>query len=222
MASPTTLPADWRSQPHLIERPAVVPMSFDDFIAWDHEGGLAEWVDGEVHLYVSNSSNHQRILQFLIELLGVYTRVTHAGRLRTAPYAMRLPRRGREPDITFVLAGNAARMGEKYLDGPADLVVEIVSEDDPVRDRVVKFQEYEAAGVGEYWIIDSRPGREQADFYVHDGTRFVAAPNDGGVFRSAVLPEFWLRTAWLWDEDADPLRCASEVLGRDRLAALLG
>ncbi len=225
MTTPAVI--DWRTQPHLIERPAVIPMSWDEYIAWNHEGGLVDWIDGEAHLYVSTSSEHQRIIQFIVHLIEVYVRVTNAGQYRTAPYAMRAAGRpggrGREPDIILVLTEHLGRMGPKFMEGPADLVVEVISEDDPKRDLREKFAEYEAAGVREYWTIDSRPGSRVAAFHVRDGLtgHFVAAPTPDGVFTSALLPGFWVRLAWLWDESAVPLRCASEMLGRERLLALL-
>jgi len=39
-----------------------------------------------------------------------------------------------------------------YPDGPADLAIEIVSEESRLRDRGEKFAEYEVGGVKEYWI----------------------------------------------------------------------
>ena len=53
----------------------------------------------------------------------------------------------------------------------ADFVIEIVS-GDRTRDRSAKFNEYEAGGVGEYWILD--PARNRAEFYLRDSA---------GVFR---------------------------------------
>jgi Uma2 family endonuclease len=46
------------------------------------------------------------------------------------------------------------RWGERYVDGPADLVIEVVSPESRVRDRREKFREYQVAGVAEYWLID--------------------------------------------------------------------
>ena len=79
-------------------------------------------------------------------------------------------------------------------------MIEIVSPESVGRDRGDKFVEYEAAGVREYWLID--PEREQAGFYHLAGTgryRLVTLDDDG-LFRSTVLPNFWLRVGWLWQE----------------------
>ncbi|PJF48765.1 MAG: Uma2 family endonuclease [Chloroflexi bacterium] len=86
------------------------------------------------------------------------------GKLFTGPHAMRLPGgNAREPDAFFVSNARLANAGEAFLDGPADLVIEVVSDDSVSRDRVEKFDEYEAAGIPEYWVIDPRPHRKRAD-----------------------------------------------------------
>ena len=59
----------------------------------------------------------------------------------------------REPDIVFMAAEHADRLAEQYWHG-ADLVMEVVSPDDPHRDRVTKRREYAQADIPEYWIVD--------------------------------------------------------------------
>ncbi|MDW8290080.1 MAG: Uma2 family endonuclease, partial [Armatimonadota bacterium] len=71
---------------------------------------------------------------------------------------------GRSPDILFVSQQNLHRLKPTYLDGPADLVVEIISPESEERDRTQKFSEYERGGVREYWLID--PEKRLAEFYV--------------------------------------------------------
>lgn len=140
--------------PERIERPAVLEMSFEEFIDWDHEGGLAEWVDGKVYLYVSNTDIHQRVVEFLHIFLDGFIRVATSGAVKLAPYAIRATAGGpgREPDITIVL--DRSRVGSSHLEGPPDLIVEVMSEESITRDMYTKFDEYEAAGVREYWVID--------------------------------------------------------------------
>ena len=86
---------------------------------------------------------------------------------------------------------------QRFVGGPA-LVIEIISPSSVTADWVDKFSEYERAGVEEYWLIDSRPYQEQADFYQLQDGKFEAVPlTDEGIFHSAVLPHFWLKPAWL-------------------------
>jgi Uma2 family endonuclease len=113
---------------------------------------------------------------------------------------MRLSSRpsGREPDVMFVAADHADRVKGALLDGPADLAVEVVSPESEGRDRAIKFTEYEAGGVQEYWLIDRL--RNEAYFYLlgEDGRYHLAPMPDGGVFRSSVVEGLRLKVDWLW------------------------
>jgi len=131
------------------------------------------------------------------------------GMIRLAPFQMKLARSGREPDLLFVARENLSRLKETCLDGPADLVVEVVSPESVGRDRGEKFYEYQEAGIPEYWLID--PDRRWAEFYRlgKDGLYRVAFAGREGIFRSEVLPGFWLRVEWLWQE---PLPKVLDVL----------
>jgi hypothetical protein len=63
---------------------------------------------------------------------------------------------GREPDVVVVLPAKAHLVRETFVDGPPDLVVEVVSDDSVERDYETKRAEYAAAGIPEYWIVDPR------------------------------------------------------------------
>src|SRR5215213_9191555 len=194
------------------EHPPVppTPVSFEEFLAWTDEDTHAEWVDGEIVLMSPVNLQHQDLLSFLNDLVKRHVQAHQLGWVYFAPTLMRLPTRpsGREPDLLFVATEHAERLRETYVDGPADLVVEIVSPDSNARDRGEKLVEYEAAGVPEYWVID--PMREDALFYVFgDNGRYHPVPPDAnGWYRSTVLPGFRLQVAWLWQR---PLPAVGEV-----------
>ena len=116
---------------------------------------------------------------------------------------MKLPTSGRELDALFLANGHLDRLKPTYLDGPADLVIEIISLESEKRDRGRKFFEYQTGGVPEYWIIDS--ATQVAEFYQLaqvDGQRFYrrVAEDEQGIYHSAVITGFWLRVDWLWQE----------------------
>ncbi len=186
-------------------------MTYDKFLAWGGSQSHAEWVDGEVIVFVPPGLRHQRIVAFLGTLLGLYARRLGLGEVLPAPFEMRLPGSAREPDILFIDRDHLDRLTEQRLVGPADLVVEVVSPDSAARDRRDKLAEYAAAGIPEYWLLDPRPGRESADFYGldEDGTYRLVALDADGRYRARVLPGFWLRPDWLW---RDPLPDAMDVL----------
>jgi len=176
-------------------------ISYEQFLQWLDEDTWAEWVDGEVELMSPVSAQHQRVGRFLIAILQFYINHHCLGVLHYEPFQMKtgadLP--GRSPDILFVSRENQHRLQDTYLDGPADLVVEIVSPESEARDRVQKFSEYERGGVREYWLID--PHQRQAEFYVRNeaGRYVLAAKGETGEYRSVVLSGLWLRIEWLWN-----------------------
>jgi len=197
-----------------LEMPRVTlkeKMSFDEFLAWCDEDTRAEWVNGEVQMVSPAGDKHQDLADFLLTLLRQFVRHNQLGWIRSAPFLMRLPEvpSGREPDVLFVRTEHLDRVKPTYLDGPADLVIEITSPESIGRDRGDKFIEYERAGVAEYWLID--PERRRAEFYRLDaqGLYRLCEPDVQGVYRSQVVEGFWLRVEWLWQE---PLPLEEEVL----------
>jgi Uma2 family endonuclease len=82
------------------------------------------------------------------------------------------------------------------------------------RDYVEKFREYEEAGIPEYWVIDPRPGKERADFFVLRDGRYIAEQLEEGVFRSTVVDGFWLRVDWLGETEPRVSSAIGEILGR--------
>ena len=188
-------------------------VTYEEFLAWADEDTLAEWVDGEVVMYSPASDRHQDISGFLESVLRSFVEVRQLGIVRSAPFQMKLEH-GREPDLLFVAKTNLGRLKETYLDGPADLAVEIVSPESVGRDRGVKFYEYEQAGIPEYWLVD--PQTERAEFYqLTAANQYRLVPPDAeGIYRSAVLPDLWLRVEWLWQEPLpSPIRTLAEIVG---------
>ena len=193
-------------------------MSYEEFLAWADEDVHAEWVHGEVIVFMPPKTRHQLIAWFLSSLLGLYIDFFRLGHLLTAPFEMKVSPGGsaREPDILFVATSNLARLTDRRLVGPADLIIELVSEESVKRDNEEKRLEYEAAGVKEYWSIDTRPRHPRARFWVLDAAghyREVKGDADS-VYRSTVVPGFWLRVAWLWQEPLPELQQTfAEVAG---------
>jgi Uma2 family endonuclease len=189
--------------------PAKTKLSYEEFLKLYDEDTRAEWVDGEVILLSPASNRHQDLVRFLTAILSPYVEKHQLGVIRPAPFQMKLGLSGREPDLLFVAKEHLERLKENYLDGPADLVIEIISPESRLRDRGEKLAEYELAGVREYWLID--PEEQRADFYIlgDDGRYDRRRPQPDGRYRSEVLKGFELDTNWLW---RSPLPSVLEVL----------
>jgi Uma2 family endonuclease len=120
---------------------------------------LVEFSDGFVEVLPMPTMAHQLIVHFLGSLFLAFLSAGRKGTVLLAPFRVRLwDDKYREPDIVIMLARHARRMTRDYWEG-ADLVVEVVSEDDPDRDTVIKREEYARAGIPEYWIVDPRVER---------------------------------------------------------------
>ena len=185
-------------------------MSFEEFLV-AYDGVHAEWVDGKAIMMSPASERHQKIAVFLTTLLNLYTLRRGLGAVYTGPLQMKLgpDLPSREPDIFFVSREHLDRLREAYLEGPADLVIEIISPESRVRDRGEKFYEYEQGGVREYWLID--PLREQVELYRLDerGVYALVPAGDSPRLESTAMPGMWIDPSWLW---SDPLPDAWMIL----------
>lgn len=198
--------------------PTTLEMSYQEFLDWSNENSRAEWVNGKVTQYMPPKDSHQTLIEFIFQLFDLYIKLYDLGRLRLAPFEMRLPtlKVSREPDIFFVAKANLSRWTADRLEGPADLVVEVISRSSFRIDRDEKFHEYALAGVGEYWLVDSRPGKRRADFYRlgASGRYELYADEDVEWVGSLMIPGFKLKPEWLWQaETLSPLFCFLEIEG---------
>jgi Uma2 family endonuclease len=163
-----------------------------------------EWVEGVVIKMSPGTIKHNKIMQYLIHLFNAYFELNPIGALITQPFVMRLaafPNRRREPDLLVVLKTNPHELKETYMDGPADLCIEIVSEDSIDRDHGEKFKEYEKGGVPEYWIVD--PIHKESRFYrLNEAGIYSRQTEDAqGNYYTPALPGLALHVPTLWNED---------------------
>ncbi len=179
-------------------------LTYEEFLR-EFDGQHAEYVDGEVIKDMSVTNKHDDLTIFLKALLVFFVQAKKLGKIHGEPYQMKMDFgdkvKGREPDIFFVKTENLDRISEQFFDGAADLVIEVISPESVTRDTVDKFEEYEAAGVKEYWIIDYR--RRTAIFYGYDDNRkYKMLPLlADGIFESRIIEGLWIKTDWLWQEE---------------------
>ncbi len=178
-------------------------MTYEEFLDWVPDGKLAEWVDRDVILVTVNE-RHDAFTLLLIGLLSTYARVFELGRVFHAPFQMRLRFRpsGREPDIFFLRKDHLDRIARLWIEGPADLVIELLSQQTARTDLIIKLREYELAGIFEYVIIETRDGRDGITMYRLgvDGRYSPVEPDAAGRLHSELLPGFWLDPRWFQQE----------------------
>lgn len=200
------------TRPAIAKVPEYEPSTIEEFLAWEDDK-WAEWVDGKVIRMTAVTLGHQEIVNFLVAILRLYVEEHDLGMVSTAPYAMHLPtrQRVREPDLIFVSRDRMDRLKDLYLDGAADVVVEVVSPESRRRDRVEKVIDYEAEGVREYWLID--PHLRQVELRRLGDGRYRLIEPEEGIFTSDAIPGFRLRIDWLWQQPKPKLLDAARELG---------
>ena len=171
----------------------------EDAYLWltDHSNRLIEFTDGYVQELPMPTFTHQAVLAFLYDLFRAYLKPR--GVVMFSALRMRI-RAGkfREPDLLLLRDRADPRCQDRYWLG-ADLVVEVVSSDNPGRDLVEKRADYAEAGIAEYWIADPRDETItvltlQGDTYVEHG-RYVR----GGTATSRLLAGFAAEVSAVFD-----------------------
>jgi Uma2 family endonuclease len=119
----------------------------------DHTRCLVEFSHGNLEVLPMPTQRHQMILAFLYRVFFAFLH-PRGGLVLFAPLRLRVgPAAFREPDLLLLLHADDPRAQNRYWSG-ADLVLEVVSEDDPECDTVDKVHDYAGAGIPEYWIVN--------------------------------------------------------------------
>ncbi len=176
-------------------------VSFEEYLE-KFAGMHCELVGGVVIKMSPVSLQHIDLTGYLYMLIAAYFQLRPIGRVITQPFTQRLPNvePKREPDLLIVLNSNPYTLRETYMDGPADICIEIVSPDSIERDRGTKFTEYQKGGVGEYWILD--PLIKESLFYRlgDEGLYVPQYPGQDGHYLPLTLPGLRLHIPSLWQK----------------------
>lgn len=102
-----------------------------------------------------------------------------------------------QPDLLYISKERLDIVGER-VNGPPDLVIEILSPGTSRRDRTEKLDLYAKYGVAEYWIVD--PASQLFEFLIlSDGRYTIMQPVDDR-YQSSRLPEVKIDLAAFWKE----------------------
>ena len=153
-------------------------LTFDDYLAFPDDGARHEIIAGRHYVSAAPYLDHQRISRRIQFQLYEQIELPGRGEVFNAPTAVQLSDHDVvEPDLLVVLAERDSYLSARKVEGPPDLVVEILSPSSERRDRELKLRLYERAGVGEYWIVD--PIARQVVKYVRRETLLEPAGSFG-------------------------------------------
>lgn len=136
-----------------------------EFYELVHEDCKAEFINGEIIMHLPVRRKHWRVSMRLSRLLDEYVTKHTLGEVGVEKVMITLSRNDYEPDICFFSKEKAKDFADDQLTFPApDFVVEITSKSTKERDYGVKFRDYAAHGILEYWIVD--PDEQAIEQYV--------------------------------------------------------
>lgn len=174
-----------------------------EFYARISEDEKAEFINGEVIMHSPVKLRHNAASGNLYRLLSTHVAVHRLGYVGFEKIMVSLTRNDYEPDICYFDQAKAATFTPDQVRFPApDLVVEVISESTEQNDRGVKFEDYAAHGVSEYWIVD--PDAETLEQY-HlpeggDAYRLVIKAMTGQV-RSFAISDFEIPVRAIFDPE---------------------
>jgi len=132
----------------------IVTFTYEDYVLFRDDGNRHELIDGDHSMTPAPSTTHQRVSMNLSNLLKNYLIQHPIGTVFAAPCDVVLSNIDVvQPDLLFVSAARTSIITERNIQGPPDLVIEILSETTRKTDEIVKRKLFERYGVSEYWIV---------------------------------------------------------------------
>ena len=105
-----------------------------------------------------------------------------------------------QPDLLYI-AKDRRPIVRNHIEGPPDLVIEVLSPPTECRDRLEKLDLYARYRVAEYWMVE--PKKQLFEFLINQQSRFVVIPPTGGRYQSSRLPNISIDLASFWQEVDD-------------------
>lgn len=160
----------------------------------------AEFINGEIVVHSPVKLRHNRSSSLLHRLLSAYVDTHDLGVVGHEKLLITLTRNDYEPDVCFFGQAKAQHFLPDQIKFPApDLAIEILSSSTADNDRGIKFRDYAAHGVTEYWIID--PTAEVVEQYILQGEEYeLRIKSNSGEIQSVVVTGFAISIRAIFDE----------------------
>lgn len=160
-------------------------MTADEFLALGETQERYELIDGVVVISPGALPRHNEVLLEIAFQLQAYAR--QSGDARVFPETDVRFDSGKvyRPDISVYRADRLPARVER-LDQPPDLIVEVLSGGSKPLDLITKRDDYDAAGVAEYWAADPNTGDVRC--WQRRGSRLCETPPEGDTVASTAFP----------------------------------
>jgi len=139
-----------------VERMATERITWRDALVMPDDTRRYEAIEGELYVIPAPSRDHHWVSHWLAVALHRLLVEPGFGEVYEAPFGVEFPdtEEGVQPDLLFVSRERLEIVGEDWVRGAPNLLVEILSPSTAEKDRGVKKKLYRRQGVAEYWIVD--------------------------------------------------------------------
>lgn len=120
----------------------------------DPPGLRLELTNGEIEVSPSPTPDHQEVVLALGSILREHVLNNRLGRVFLEVDTVLGGRDVRRPDLFYFSNSRLHLVGKKQVQGPPDLMVEVISRVSRKTDRKQKYELYRDSGVAHYWIVD--------------------------------------------------------------------
>jgi Uma2 family endonuclease len=176
-----------------------------EFYNWVNESMKAEFINGEIIVHSPVKMKHEIVSSCIFKLLDTYVIKHDLGYVAHEKVMIRLTRNDYEPDICFFSKQKSQSFApEKTLFPAPDLIVEVLSEGTQERDRGVKFKDYEAHNIPEYWIVDA--DNEIVEVYhLKNGNYELVLKSNNGFLQSNAIHTFQIDIKSIFDKQKNQI-----------------
>ena len=151
------------------------------------EDQKAEFINGEVIMHSPVGLEHNEVSMNLVALMRAYVQRNSLGVVGHEKLLISLTRNDYEPDICYFVADKAKKFKRDQNKFPApDLIVEVLSKSTERFDRSIKFDDYAAHGLSEYWIVDPRKKTIEQFLLAADRYELAVKMHDGVIQSQAI------------------------------------
>jgi Uma2 family endonuclease len=176
-----------------------IALTYEDYLMLPQDGKRYEIIEGELYMAPAPTTKHQRSIGGLFRVLDRHIRDNTLGELFVSPIDVKLSRTTViQPDIVYVSKVRSAIVTEDNIQGPPDLVIEVVSPSSADVDRGLKKKVYARYKIPHYWILD--PDHQILEAYQLKGRgyRLVDNPAGDATFTPKLFPGLKIKLTDMW------------------------
>lgn len=136
-----------------------------DYLLLGEMNTPCQLINGDLIMSPAPNPQHQDVLSNLNDFLKSAAKLV-GGKVHFTPIDLYINNKNvLQPDLLFLSKSNRSFVTKRGIEGPPEIIIEIISPSNIFTDRNTKKKIYLDFGVTEYWIVD--PGNRTLEIYLN-------------------------------------------------------